>query len=310
MFKWSSLPHIPLVNVARRQYGRFIFRMRQTGIYKITNLVNDKFYIGQSRDVFTRWKAHTSALSDDSNESVIRMAFAKYKLREQVSKAGVFGRFSFDIIEICDEEKLIEREFYYIQKLMPEYNVQRMGANPIFPKRDTQKAQQFIQYHSIEKMGYFPGDTNDDSITTENVNYGIFTKNRTAINMLGSSVVLILGGKPKGCTRNRYYLWSELVVEDIQFDQENKTYVVQGIENLLDEPFDLTDLDGFDEFRIKCGNFAFGLQSMKNKDFFYETIVPVIANHKIKSVVSYNKWIDDFIDREERRFNSAYGGNQ
>lgn len=26
--------------------------MRQTGIYKITNLSNGKFYIGQSRDIF------------------------------------------------------------------------------------------------------------------------------------------------------------------------------------------------------------------------------------------------------------------
>lgn len=278
--------------------------MRQTGIYKITNLINGKFYIGQSRDVSTRWKAHTRSLSNDSNESVIRMAFAKYNLREQVSKQGISGNFSFEIIEPCNEEQLIERESYYIQTLTPEYNVQRMGTNSIFPKRDTQQTQQFIQYHSFEKMGYLPGEADDDSVTTENVNYGIFTKHRTAINMLGASVVLILGRKPKGCRYNRYYLWSELVVEDIQFDHENKGYIVQGIENLMDEPFDLTDLDGFSEFRMKCGNFAFGLQSMKNKEFFYETVVPLIANHKIKRVVSYNKWIDDFIVKEERRFNS------
>lgn len=279
--------------------------MRQTGIYKITNLVNGKFYIGQSRDVSTRWKAHTRALNKNSDESVIRMAFAKYNLREQVSKPGVFGDFSFEIIEICTEEELIERETYYIQTLQPEYNVQLVGANPIFPKRDTQRAQQFIQYHSYEKMGYFPGDTDDDSITTETINYGIFTKRRAAINMLGSSVVLILGGKPVGCNHNRYYLWSELVVEDIQFDEENKRYTVQGIENLLEKPLDLTDLNGFDEFRMKCGNFAFGLQSMKNKAFFYETIVPLIAKNRIKRLVSYNKWIDDFLAREERRFNSS-----
>lgn len=87
--------------------------MRQTGIYKITNLVNGKFYIGQSRDVSTRWKAHTRALNKNSDESVIRMAFAKYNLREQVSKPGVFGDFSFEIIEICTEEELIERDLLY-----------------------------------------------------------------------------------------------------------------------------------------------------------------------------------------------------
>jgi hypothetical protein len=279
--------------------------MRQTGIYKIANLINGKFYIGQSRDIFTRWKAHTRALCDNSRESVIRMAFAKYHLREQVSREGVFGNFSFEIIEICAEEKLIERETHYIQTLQPAYNVQLMGANSIFPKRDTQRTQQFLQYHSFEKMGYIPGETEDDSVTTENANYGIFTKRRTAINMLGSSVVLIFGGKPRGCRLNRYYLWSELTVEDIQFDHENEGYIVQGIENLMDEPFDLTNLDGFNEFKMQCGNFAFGLQSVKNKGFFRETIAPLLTNHKIKRVVSYNKWIDDFIAREERRFDSA-----
>ncbi len=122
---------------ASAAYGgvRACFLMRQTGIYKIANLINGKFYIGQSRDIFTRWKAHTRALCDNSRESVIRMAFAKYHLREQVSKEGVFGNFSFEIIEICAEEKLIERETHYIQTLQPEYNVQLMGANSIFPKR-------------------------------------------------------------------------------------------------------------------------------------------------------------------------------
>jgi len=126
------------------------------------------------------------ALLDNSNESVIRMAFAKYDLREQVSRQGIFGNFNFEIIENCDEEVLIERECYYIKKLKPEYNVQLMGTNCIFPKRDIQKSQNFLQYHSFEKMGYIPGDSDDDSITTDNANYGILTKKRVAINMLGS----------------------------------------------------------------------------------------------------------------------------
>lgn len=276
--------------------------MRQTGIYKITNTSNGKSYIGQSRDIFTRWKAHTISLHDNSNESVIRMAFAKHGLREQINKPGIYGSFKFEILEICDEEKLLEREMNYIQLVKPEYNVQFMEANPIFPKRDTQKSHHFIQYHSFEKMLYMPGETDDDSITTENVTYGIFTKKRIAINMLGASVVLILGGKPKGCRYNRYYLWSELVIEDIQFDSENKVYIVQGIENLLNEPIDITELEGFNDFRMKCGNFAYGLQSMKNKEFYYKIIVPLITNNRIKQVFSYNKWIDDFIAREEKKY--------
>gem|GEM_PF-5920464 len=274
--------------------------MRLSGIYKITNLTNEKFYIGQSRDIYTRWKAHTISLTDQSNESVIRMAFAKYGLRQQISKEGVVGNFRFEIVEICDEQELVERENSYINRLKPQYNV-ILGANAIFPKRDTQRQNKFLQYHSFEKMGYLPGESDDDSVSTENINYGIYTKKRVAINMLGSSVFLIVGGKPRGCTKNRYYLWSELTVEDLQFDSEYQDYILQGIENLVDSPIDLTDLDGFDEFRVKCGNFAYGLQPMKNKDFYHKILVPLIEANKLQRVLSYNQWIDEFLEKEEAK---------
>ncbi len=275
--------------------------MRQTGVYKITNLSNGKFYIGQSRDIVSRWKAHTLSINDHSNESVIRMSFSKYKLREQVSKAGQFGNFLFEIIELCSEESLVERERHYIETLRPEYNVQLMGVNPRFPKRDNLKYEHFIQYHSLEKMGYFPGET-DDSITTLNVNYGIYTKKRLAINMLGSSVAIILGGKPTNCKYNRYYLWSELLVEDIQYHEELDTYILSGIENLVNEPIDLTDMEGFDDFRMKCGNFAYGLQSMKNKSFYHEVIAPLLRSNAMKKNINYSQWIDEFIEREEAKY--------
>ena len=278
--------------------------MRKTGIYKITNLSNGKFYIGQSRDIFTRWKAHTISLSEHSNESVIRMAFAKYDLRTQVSQSGVHGNFNFEILKACLETDLLGLERHYIQELKPDYNVQLMGVNPDFPKRDSQKSQYFIQYHSVEKMGYYPGESDDDSITTENANYGIFTKKRVAINMLRASVALIFGGKPTNCKYNKYYLWSELIIEDVQFDEDNRTYIVQGIENLLNEPLDIADIEGFDHFKMQCGNFAYGLQSMKNKPFYHEKIVPLIKDNKIRHVIGYNKWIDNFIDREERAYES------
>lgn len=276
--------------------------MRIPGIYKITNLTNQKFYIGQSRDIYTRWKAHTTSLHDNCNESVIRMAFAKHNLREQVSKPGIYGNFNFEIIETCPEDVLLEKESSYIQSLLPQYNVQLMGVNSIFPIRDTQKAQYFIQYHSVEKMGYFPGESDDDSRMTESINYHIFTRKRVAINVLGASVVLILGDKPINSKYMRYYLWSELIVEDIQFDEIKQTYNVQGIENLVNEPIDITDLNGFENFRQQCGNFAYGLTSMKNKSFYHDEIIPLIKNNKIQQSVGYNKWIDDFIEREDKRF--------
>ena len=218
-----------------------------------------------------------------------------------MSKDGVFDNFKFEVLEECDESELFEREYFFIKKLEPQYNVQLMGVSKYFAKRDLQKTQNFFQYHSMGKMGYFPGESDDDSITTENANYGIFTRKRVAVNMLGSSVFLILGGKPINSRYNRYYLWSELVVEDVQFDSEHDNYLIEGIQNLPQEPIDITDIDGFNEFRMMCGNFAYGLQSMKNKVFFFEKIIPLMQEYKIKNHNSYHKWIDDFIEKESER---------
>ncbi len=276
--------------------------MRISGIYKITNLINENFYIGQSRDIYTRWKSHTLSINNNSNESVIRMAFAKHGLRNQVSKEGVFGSFKFEIIELCQEETLLEREHYYINKLNPNYNVMLLGTNSHFPKRDTQRAQNFLQYHSFAKMGYLPGDSDDDTVSTDNLNYGIYTRKRVAINMIGANVILIVGLKFLSSQKNRYYLWSGLTVEDIQYDPEHQDYIVQGIENVMSSPIDLTNLEGFDEFRMKCGNFAYGLQSLKNKSFYHNVIAPLLDKHRIKEAVNYNQWIEEFIAREEAKF--------
>lgn len=278
--------------------------MRYTGIYKITNLINDKFYIGQSRDIFTRWKTHTKSLSDKSSESVIRMAFAKYGLREQVSKPGIYNNFRFEIVEIAEDENLLQREAFYIRTLKPAYNVQLVEANPIFAKKDRQRAKHFVQYHSLAKMGYFPGY--EDEVMADNLNYGIFTKKRMAINMLGASVGLILGGRPEGEEYNHYYLWSEMTVEDIQYDEENKTYVVHGIENLLKQPIDIVNIDGFQNFKSKCGNFAYGLQGMETNDFYMNTILPLYSDNMVTVSCSYKEWLEDFVAKEEAKYKKLH----
>lgn len=76
------------------------------GIYKITNLQNNKSYIGKSINIERRWQAHKS-LSEwkrYENKTLYR-AFKKYGL----------NNFSFEIIEKCSEEELNEKEQYYIK---------------------------------------------------------------------------------------------------------------------------------------------------------------------------------------------------
>ena len=83
------------------------------GIYKITNRINNKCYIGQSINIERRWKEH---INDDIKlDRAIGKAFKKYGI----------SNFTFEIIEQCSEEKLDEREIFWIQY----YNSYANGYN-------------------------------------------------------------------------------------------------------------------------------------------------------------------------------------
>ena len=73
------------------------------GVYKITNNVNGKVYIGQAEDIELRWKQHVKASKRGEN-SVLYRAMRKYGVEN----------FSFEVVEECSVEELKEKEIYYI----------------------------------------------------------------------------------------------------------------------------------------------------------------------------------------------------
>jgi len=79
-----------------------------TGIYCIENIINHKKYIGQAQDMYSRWKNHIWKLNNNRHHN-------KY-LQNSWNKYGE-NNFKFDIVEICNSEKLNELEVYYIDKL-------------------------------------------------------------------------------------------------------------------------------------------------------------------------------------------------
>ena len=72
------------------------------GIYKITHRESGKCYIGQSVDVFARWKNHSSY--SKKKMSKLQKGFKLYGIKQ----------FSFEVIEECDKEMLNDREVYWI----------------------------------------------------------------------------------------------------------------------------------------------------------------------------------------------------
>ena len=73
------------------------------GIYKITNILNDKVYIGYSSDIDTRWTEHKSGSSN-------------IQLRKDIRALGT-NNFKFEIIEeVSDISDIETKETYWIKK--------------------------------------------------------------------------------------------------------------------------------------------------------------------------------------------------
>ena len=78
-----------------------------SGIYKITNIKDNKCYIGQSVDIATRFKNHAKCgLGIDTP--------ANNKLYQAMEKEGL-ENFTWELLEKCPKEQLNEKEKYYIK---------------------------------------------------------------------------------------------------------------------------------------------------------------------------------------------------
>ena len=71
------------------------------GIYKVTNKINGKVYIGQSVDIGRRWRQHMTAEDD-------------IYFHKAIQKYGV-ENFEWEVIEKCKKSELDERESYWIE---------------------------------------------------------------------------------------------------------------------------------------------------------------------------------------------------
>lgn len=87
---------------------------KKSGVYRIQNIKTGNFYIGSTIDLYKRYARHRYVLKNELKENI--------RMHEDFIKHGLES-FIFGVIEYCEKDKLLEKEQYYYEKLMPFYNV-------------------------------------------------------------------------------------------------------------------------------------------------------------------------------------------
>jgi group I intron endonuclease len=97
--------------------------MIKSGIYKITNIKNNKFYIGSAINISRRWYEHKNNLKYNRHcNRILQNSFNKYG----------YENFIYEVLEYVDDiNNLILREQYWFDLLNPTFNIAKIAGNSL-----------------------------------------------------------------------------------------------------------------------------------------------------------------------------------
>lgn len=115
--------------------------LNKSGIYKITNIVNNKIYIGSAVNILQRWYRHRTHANNNYHHSITFQR--SWVLHGKDS-------FKIEVLEYCDKNQLAEREQYWLDLLQPfnpyiGYNICKNSLTKIGMKRSEQARENMRQ---------------------------------------------------------------------------------------------------------------------------------------------------------------------
>jgi len=170
-----------------------------SGIYKITNIENNKFYIGSAKNIKHRWRVHLTHFKHNKHCNIY--------MQRTYDKYGV-ASLLFELIEKVDDlSLLIEREQYYMDTLKPEYNLSPTAGSNLGYKFT---AKQRANAAGVKKINQYSLD-------------GKYIKTFLNMGFAAESVNCDVARISDACTGKTYkcegYLWKyskDITTEDIE----------------------------------------------------------------------------------------------
>lgn len=113
---------------------------KRCGVYKITNIVNKKIYIGSSKSILQRWRNHIRELNYNSHSNMF--------LQDDWNTYGKYN-FIFEILENCSETDRYIVEQKYLNELFPFYRSDN-GYN--IAEKSTQRNESNVRLFKPERL--------------------------------------------------------------------------------------------------------------------------------------------------------------
>lgn len=136
----------------------------KSGIYRWTNLITNKSYVGSSVSLSRRFRDYYSLTCLQKNVS--RGSSAIYRT---LLKYGYYN-FSLDILEYCEPNELISREQYYIDFLNPEYNILKKAGSILGFKHSEATKLKMSMNNTKEKHPFYGKKRSEETILRMSIN--------------------------------------------------------------------------------------------------------------------------------------------
>lgn len=155
----ASSPVLTYLNADSDKLYIFKDNRGKSGVYRWTNLINGKSYVGSSVSLSRRLSQYynLNLLIKSRQNSLIHKAILKYG----------YSMFKLDILEYCDIKDVIKREQYYMDTLKPEYNIKKFAGSSLgfVPSSETIekiRLKAIGRKHTIETLAKMVGRTHSE----------------------------------------------------------------------------------------------------------------------------------------------------